>query len=200
MTSQAVTEKAQTTIPDEAKENGSPGTWTTAGLIKRLNDQRKMLENIQSRLNELNSITDTQATDIPQIDLRLIGIEKNIEFVLLAHKKLADVLVKLRERVAQLERDVQDPGRHSSTRTFSALQARPSTTLSKTGFAVLKLLSEDESKTSTQISRTINRSREHTARLMKHLRDQGLVTSQHNRIPAQFALTDEGRNALASFG
>ncbi|MDA4128473.1 MAG: winged helix-turn-helix domain-containing protein [Thaumarchaeota archaeon] len=62
-----------------------------------------------------------------------------------------------------------------------------------TGLAILRLLVE-RPHTSVEIKSLINKSREHTARLMKSLYQAGLVTRNDSKKPFVYQITEEGRN------
>lgn len=68
--------------------------------------------------------------------------------------------------------------------------------LDKTERMVLKLLG-DGPRSSVEIKQAIDRSREHTARLMKALFERGLVSRDDSQRPFVYRLTDAGRNYLS---
>jgi predicted transcriptional regulator len=53
-------------------------------------------------------------------------------------------------------------------------------------------------KTSVEIQKLTGKSREHAARLMKDLFDQGLVVRDDSHKPFMYALTDEGRRYIST--
>ena len=60
---------------------------------------------------------------------------------------------------------------------------------------ILRLLLEAP-RTSSDIMRLVNRSREHTSRVMKALFDGGLVTRDNRNRPFVYAITDTGRRYI----
>ena len=60
---------------------------------------------------------------------------------------------------------------------------------------ILSLLLEG-SKTSREIEASIDRTREHTARLMKRLYEQGYVTRDTSNKPYKYSITDKGRRII----
>jgi len=62
---------------------------------------------------------------------------------------------------------------------------------------ILELLSKN-SMTSTEVQKIIKRSREHVARLLKSLYEQGLVTRDSSKKPFKYTITEEGRKVLSS--
>ena len=62
--------------------------------------------------------------------------------------------------------------------------------------AIIKLL-ESGAKSTIQVKQAMGLSREHTARMMKLLFDEGLVTRDDSAKPFVYQLTDEGRRRLS---
>ncbi|MDG6899017.1 MAG: hypothetical protein JRM88_00435 [Nitrososphaerota archaeon] len=67
--------------------------------------------------------------------------------------------------------------------------------LDETELAVLRILNESP-KNTRQLTDTIQKSREHTARLMKRLFEWGFVRRDDSSKPFVYQLTDEGRRRL----
>jgi DNA-binding MarR family transcriptional regulator len=68
--------------------------------------------------------------------------------------------------------------------------------LTPTERGVLELLA-DGGKAAPEIGRLVAKSREHTARLMKSLFEQGFVEREANRQPYEYRLNEKVREALA---
>ncbi|MCS7134023.1 MAG: winged helix DNA-binding protein [Candidatus Caldarchaeum sp.] len=68
--------------------------------------------------------------------------------------------------------------------------------LHASAIAALRLINERGSVISSDVSRALNLSREHTARLMKTLYVRGLVKREGK--PFRYTLTEKGRQALSS--
>lgn len=73
----------------------------------------------------------------------------------------------------------------------------PVTSLDATELVVIRLLG-DRSRSSVEIKQLIEKSREHTARLMKSLFDRGLVVRDDSKRPFVYELTDAGRRYLSA--
>jgi predicted transcriptional regulator len=71
-------------------------------------------------------------------------------------------------------------------------RADPDLLLDETQLAALKLLRES-SKNTRQLTNALERSREHTARVMKELFELGLVRRNDSTKPFVYQLTDDGR-------
>jgi hypothetical protein len=65
-----------------------------------------------------------------------------------------------------------------------------------TELSVLTLLGEQGAKSAPEIGRFVGRSREHTARLMKRLLDEGYVLRDQSRIPYRYTLSERVRQGM----
>ena len=68
--------------------------------------------------------------------------------------------------------------------------------LTPTELRVLQLLAVEGPLPSPNIGRTVGKSREHTARLMKRLYEQGYVDRETSKIPYRYKLNEKVRGAL----
>jgi len=68
--------------------------------------------------------------------------------------------------------------------------------LTPTELSVLQLLAIEGPLPSPNIGRTVGKSREHTARLMKRLYEQGYVDRETSKIPYRYKLNEKVRGAL----
>jgi Sugar-specific transcriptional regulator TrmB len=66
-----------------------------------------------------------------------------------------------------------------------------------TEMQVLSLLSEKGALAAPEIGRLVGRSREHTARLMKRLFEEGYVKRDQNRIPFRYSLVDRVKQSFS---
>lgn len=69
-----------------------------------------------------------------------------------------------------------------------------------TELGVLALLDEQGPKSAPEIGRHVGRSREHTARLMKKLLDEGYVLRDQSRIPYRYSLSERVKQGMAKQG
>ncbi len=63
----------------------------------------------------------------------------------------------------------------------------------QTELQVITMLAEQGSKSAPEIGRTIGRSREHTARLLKKLYEEGYVKRDQGRVPFRYSLVERVR-------
>jgi DNA-binding MarR family transcriptional regulator len=86
----------------------------------------------------------------------------------------------------------------SSALTIPVAETSVIARLTQTELQVLELLQEKGSLPAPEIGREINKSREHTARLMKSLFEQGYVDRETGRIPFRYRLTEKIRETMKS--
>ncbi len=183
--------------PADQSEN-AVGDWTLAALIKRLNDQRQLIEQIQLRLDAIHP---DRVARGKQDEQRIAQLETNLEFALSANKTIVDNLVRLRAQLSQLQSENNDlRSRLEALLNEQSIHIERNSPIAfpETVLEILKALTKESNKSSTEISYAIHRSREHTARLMKRLCQMGLVVKSGPNIPARFVLTEIGKEAINS--
>jgi DNA-binding MarR family transcriptional regulator len=70
--------------------------------------------------------------------------------------------------------------------------------LTATERLTLEILRDEGSKGAPELGKRLNKSREHTSRLMKKLYMEGFVKRESNHTPFRYKLNDEVRSALES--
>jgi DNA-binding Lrp family transcriptional regulator len=68
--------------------------------------------------------------------------------------------------------------------------------LTDTEIAVLEMLSAEGAKTAPEIKERVQLSREHTARLMKKLYEEGYLERETGKIPFKYCVKKEMENLL----
>ncbi len=101
------------------------------------------------------------------------------------------------EEVKELLRNL-GKSEFSSSKVRKKVEAKETSTvegLSPTESSVLRSLME-EAQTPKQIQQKINKSREHTARLMKRLFELGYVTREERKKPFVYEITEKGKELM----
>lgn len=176
---------------------GEVGTWTAMGIVKRLDDQKRMIDRMCRELEELRSMNINETSKNTQFqDFK--ALTNNLETALAANKRLADSVIKIREILSGLVRENEklreevDVIRRGSGASI-ALEPRQ---IHDSGLRILQALSTG-SKSSTEVSVVVRRSREHTSRMLKKMVDQGLL-EESRTYPAKYSLTNRTKDALQS--
>jgi DNA-binding MarR family transcriptional regulator len=68
--------------------------------------------------------------------------------------------------------------------------------LTETEISVLEMLASEGAKTAPEIKERVNLSREHTARLMKKLYEEGYLERETNKIPFKYSVKKEMEKLL----
>ncbi len=176
---------------------GEVGTWTAMGIVKRLDDQKRMIDRMCRELEELRSMNINETSKNTQFqDFK--ALTNNLETALAANKRLADSVIKIREILSGLVRENEklreevDVIRRDSGASI-ALEPRQ---IHDSRLRILQALSTG-SKSSTEVSVVVRRSREHTSRMLKKMVDQGLL-EESRTYPAKYSLTNRTKDALQS--
>lgn len=144
-----------------------------------------------------------------RVEQRLIDrLTEHIEAALANDKRLIQTMLKLREKIKEigdqqaafrtdLERlkQVERPVPAIMSAPFAVNESVVSR-LTATETKVLAILGTEGSKSAPEIGRAIEKSREHTTRLMKLLYEQGYVERESNRIPYRYTLNEKIRELV----
>jgi len=167
------------------------------GIVKRLDDQKRMIDRMCRELEELRSMNINETSKNTQFqDFK--ALTNNLETALAANKRLADSVIKIREILSGLVRENDklreevDVIRRGSGASI-ALEPRQ---IHDSGLRILQAL-RTGSKSSTEVSVVVRRSREHTSRMLKKMVDQGLL-EESRTYPAKYSLTNRTKDALQS--
>ena len=165
-------------------------------LTKELSEQLEILSANQARLSMEGQNADKErllgfmqdcVANVKRVIEKVDGLQKNI-------KSVGQEVEELRVRVDQLSVAEQEhPG--ASVTTVGVVTKDILANLSPTEKGVLELL-VGGAKAAPEIGRLVEKSREHTARLMKSLFEQGFVEREANRQPYEYRLNDKVREIL----
>lgn len=175
----------------------------------RVSDVEEELRAYSTGLEKLKSSLDQgRISDLVLLE-RLQGLEERV-------KECMEWIVKVAERAAEARTTtvrrtfvpIQEPprgieeslpsGRMEPSRIVSpmGLVGSIQSLTTATELGVLALLGEQGPKSAPEIGRHVGRSREHTARLMKKLLDEGYVLRDQARIPYRYSLSERVRQGM----
>gem|GEM_PF-665304 len=169
-------------------------------LTKELSEQLQILSAGQARLISQEQTADRERL-LEYMQDSMTNVRRFIEKVEILQKNL-----KTMEREFQrIEKHVDEVA--SVQRVDTTSQATPVgvvtrdtiATLSDTERGVLELLATGP-KAAPDIGRLMTKSREHTARLMKSLHEQGFVERETYRQPYEYRLNEKVREAMGHYG
>ena len=166
-------------------------------LTRELSEQLQILSASQGRLSVEGENADKERLlgfmqdwmgNVKRVIEKVDGLEKNL-------RSVEQEVQQMRARVNQLS----VPGKRAFGTPEAPVGVVTEDTLAKlspTERGVLELLA-DGGKAAPEIGRLVAKSREHTARLMKSLFEQGFVEREANRQPYEYRLNEKVREVLA---
>jgi predicted transcriptional regulator len=165
-------------------------------LTRELSEQLQILSASQGRLSVEGENADKERLlgfmqdwmgNVKRVIEKVDGLQKNL-------KTVEQEVQEMRARVNQLS----VPGKRAVGTPEAPVGVVTEVTLAKlapTERGVLELLAGG-AKAAPEIGRLVTKSREHTARLMKSLFEQGFVEREANRQPYEYRLNDKVREVL----
>jgi len=159
--------------------------------------ERLKISSDQSKLSDLVLLERLQRTE------KLLG--ESLNWI----KEVADAVLRAPSTISTATKGVEElsepvrPG-DQSTMTRSPIRTDPSlvqpgslnSITTPTELQVLTLLADEGPKSAPEIGRIVERSREHTARLMKKLFDEGYVRRDQTRIPFRYSTVERVKQSL----
>ena len=132
----------------------------------------------------------------PKLSTQINDVGKRVEEIVTAQRKIEQQIAeseKMRHRVAT----------HAEAKIEAAIPIRREKALApltQTELSVLEVLVNEGKKTAPEIRSRINLTREHTARLMKKLYEEGYLERDTEKIPYAYSLKDEMHKILRKTG
>jgi len=173
------------------------GEWTVMGIIKRLDDQRRVIDMVRSEVEHLKSVKVGNVSG-GETTQELGQLVRNIETALMANKQLTDSVIKIRKAVSRLMAENERLRRDIEAVKAGPLQVRAQAQkyrLCEPHLRMLRAVSTG-AKSSAEISHVIGRSREHTSRMARRMIELGMFEKQMHRYTPKYALTEAGTVVL----
>ncbi len=176
-----------------------------SSLSKRVEESEKLTRELSEHLqvlsvNEIRLGVDAQTAEKERL-LSFMqdwmgNVKRVVERVNELQKNIRSVEQEVREMHANIERLSVPVQRVAATGAPVGVVTEDTLgRLSPTEKGVLQILAGGP-KAAPEIGRLVSKSREHTARLMKTLFEQGFVEREANRQPYEYRLNDKVREAL----
>ena len=181
---------------------------------RELKRETEKLDFIAYRIEGNNSKIEACGKDLTNLEKKISPIEERLGAAsresLSELSKLADVRNKitiveetnnkLKTQITDLEGQIQKLLTLPEIRTESVIPIRRDkamSALTNTEIAVLEYLSTEGSKTAPEIKEKVHLSREHTARLMKKLYEEGYLERETGKIPFRYSVKKEMEKLLS---
>ena len=138
----------------------------------------------------------------PKISAQLKGGEKMLKQLEEMDKQVRDVITLQKAtdaRISDLEEQAKKPSRIPEARVEAVIpikREKALAPLTETELSVLEMLAMEGAKTAPEIKDRIKLSREHTARLMKKLYEEGYLERDTRKIPFKYRVKKEMEKLL----
>jgi chromosome segregation ATPase len=174
---------------------------TDAGFDRTETIERR-ISPLESQISQINSQVDTITTTISALSeatAKTVEKQSNINFSNAQAKVLAieSSQEALKTKISSLETQLQKLSATSDLKTETPLPVMPMkrdkalAALTETEIAVLEFLSTEGPKTAPEIKEKVQLSREHTARLMKRLYEEGYLERETVKLPFKYSVKKE---------
>jgi uncharacterized coiled-coil protein SlyX/predicted transcriptional regulator len=142
--------------------------------------QEEQIKQISAKITELSGGT--------QLAKQLTGVTQKITNVTKSQEELRERITKLETKLAAPEISIES--------AIPIKQDKALASLTPTELSVLEILANEGEKTAPEIKTRVNLTREHTARLMKKLYEEGYLERTTGRIPFAYRIKEEMRKIL----
>jgi DNA-binding CsgD family transcriptional regulator len=157
----------------------------TSGTLDIAKDFGKRMDAVETKAK-----TDTES--IGRTVERLDLIEGILRDVRTSHEAITAKLVSLEEKARQMP-----PALETSLEAVIPIRREKAIAqLTDTELSVLEMLASEGPKTAPEIKERVNLSREHTARLMKKLYEEGYLERETGNIPFRYSVKKEMEKLL----
>jgi predicted transcriptional regulator len=151
-------------------------------IYKSVKNNMKLIEELQNNEDKYHNLEHKVMSQLEMLEAKIRDIRKSQDDLV---KKVSEI--KEREEISV----------ESAIKTVIPIKREKALApLNHTELEVLKILAEEGEKSAPQIRARINLSREHTARLMKKLYEEGYLERDTRKIPYTYKIKEEMRSLL----
>ena len=152
-------------------------------------------ENNTKTIEKLSTVDLTAIGTLGNLDKKVLDIEVSQEML---KSKITGIETRLEEQMQKLSINPESKNdlSLSSISVMPIKRDKAMASLTDTEVAVLELLSEEGPKTAPEIKEKVGLSREHTARLMKKLYEEGYLERETGKLPFKYSVKKEMERLL----
>jgi len=152
--------------------------YKTEGLFSRSDTLKEKLAEHKVQMKDF-------AVKVEDCFTQIGGVDKEVKDIVALQKKMAD-------RIEEMEKlKLAAPTEATAEVAFPIRRDKALATLTETELKVLEILAKEGGKTSPEIKDLIKLAREHTARLMKKLYEEGYIERDTQKLPYRYRIKDE---------
>lgn len=176
-------------------------TFKVEGNSAKAETSLKKIDNVEKRITpfeqQLGAITQTISQTLSQNNSNILsglsGLELKIKDIEASQETLR---VKITGFEDQIQKITSTPAEIRNDPVILIKRDKAMAALTDTEIAVLEMLSKEGAKTAPEIKERVHLSREHTARLMKKLYEEGYLEREVGKIPFRYSIKKEMENLM----
>ena len=158
----------------------------------RSSEALKRVENFEGKISSLEAKVSVPSEELKELQVKLEEVNKKTRDIVASHEALITKILALEEQVQKVQA-VPEP---SVEAVIPIKKEKALAPLTETELAVLEMLAAEGPKTAPEIKERIKLSREHTARLMKKLYEEGYLERDSSKIPFKYGVKKEMEKLL----
>jgi len=167
-------------------------SFKVEGNSAKVDTSLKKIEGVEKQVapleSQLSSVSQTVIQNRTSLVSRLAGLELKIKDTEASQETLKVKIVSFEEQIRKLS---VSPLQIRSEPIIPIKRDKALAALTDTEIAVLEMLSKEGAKTAPEIKERVHLSREHTARLMKKLYEEGYLERETGKIPFRYSVKKE---------
>jgi len=205
-------EKAKNTVEDvvlsfnrELKreaERSEGMTYKVEGTASKADMGLRKIENIEKRIEPLESQLTVQLDTIKAVSEsnaqtldKVAGVDTKMRGIEASQETIKTKITGLEEQLQKFSTIPEIKGEQSLS-VMPIKRDKAMAALTDTEIAVLEFLSAEGPKTAPEIKEKVKLSREHTARLMKKLYEEGYLERETGKLPFKYSIKKEMEKLL----
>jgi archaellum component FlaC len=168
-------------------------TFKVEGNSAKADTSLKKIDNVEKRIkpfeDQIGAIKQTISQTLSQNNTSILsGLELKIKDIEATQETLR---VKITGFEEQIQKITIAPPETRNEPVIMIKRDKAMAALTDTEIAVLEMLAKEGSKTAPEIKERVHLSREHTARLMKKLYEEGYLEREAGKIPFRYSIKKE---------
>jgi chromosome segregation ATPase len=159
--------------------------------LKKMDNFEKRITPFEERLGAINHSIGQSTQTNTSILSELSGLEPKIKDIEVSQETLRTKISDIEEQVQKIQVTPRETNIEPQMGVMPIKRDKAMASLTDTEIAVLEMLSKEGAKTAPEIKERVRLSREHTARLMKKLYEEGYLEREEGKIPFRYSIKKE---------
>ena len=161
--------------------------------LKKIDNVEKRITPFEEQLGAINQTLTQNTQTNTNLLSGLTGLETKIKEIETTQETLKTKISGMEE---QFQKIAASPPEIGNEPVIMIRRDKAMAALTDTEIAVLEMLSKEGAKTAPEIKERVHLSREHTARLMKKLYEEGYLEREAGKIPFKYSIKKEMDNLM----